>query len=104
MTQKEMIDDVVRVYFEGGDWQGYLKELVREVKNGEIQTRSADEHTARQLAIEALEKQIPYKPTDIGYAYTREKIGTCKCGNDILEHQKYCEECGQRLDWEEARA
>lgn len=39
MTQKEMIDDVVRVYFEGGDWQGYLKELVREVKNGEIQNK-----------------------------------------------------------------
>lgn len=48
MTQKEMIDDVVRVYFEGGDWQGYLKKLVREVKNGEIQTRSADEHTSKR--------------------------------------------------------
>ena len=39
MTRKEMIDDVVRVYFEGGDRQGYLKELVREVKNGEIQNK-----------------------------------------------------------------
>ena len=73
--------------------------------NKKYPARSADEHTARQLAIQALEKQIPYKPTDIGYEYTREKIGTCKCGNGaVLEHQKYCEECGQRLDWEEAGA
>ncbi len=36
MTRNELINDVVRVYFEGGNWQKYIKELVREVKLGEI--------------------------------------------------------------------
>jgi hypothetical protein len=48
MDRNELINDVVRVYFEGGNWQRYLKKLVREVKNGEIQTRSADEHTSKR--------------------------------------------------------
>ena len=36
MTRNELINDVVRVYFEGGNWQAYAKQLAREVKLGEI--------------------------------------------------------------------
>ena len=39
MTRDEMINEVVKEYFRGGDWQGYLKKLVREAKNGEIQNK-----------------------------------------------------------------
>lgn len=35
MTRNELINDVVRVYFEGGNWQARLKELAREVKKSE---------------------------------------------------------------------
>ena len=39
MSKGELINDVVRLYFEGGDWKTYLKQLVEEVHNGEIQDK-----------------------------------------------------------------
>jgi len=49
----------------------------------------------------SLEKQIAYKPQDIDKTYNMEKIGTCKCGNNsVLEYEKYCSNCGQRLYWD----
>lgn len=55
----------------------------------------------KELAIKALEKQIPKKPNDISKIYTGEKVGTCICGYDgVLEHEKHCHACGQKLDWE----
>lgn len=42
MTRNELINDVVRVYFEGGDWQGYAKELAKEVAKDEHNTSSPD--------------------------------------------------------------
>lgn len=42
MTRNELINDVVRVYFEGGNWQKYIKELVREENLNENNTYSAD--------------------------------------------------------------
>ena len=41
MTRNELINDVVRVYFEGGDWQAYAKQLAREVVKNEHNTSSA---------------------------------------------------------------
>ena len=35
MTRNELINDVVRVCFEGGDWQSYLKQLVKEMRKNE---------------------------------------------------------------------
>ena len=45
--------------------------------------------------INAIQKQIPYKPKDYsGYP------GQCKCGVVFLDKStKYCGNCGQRLDW-----
>ena len=51
--------------------------------------------SAVDLAVEALEKQIPTKV--LSEALT-DKCGSCM---EALTHQsKYCPWCGQRLDWE----
>ena len=53
--------------------------------------------------IKNLEKQIPCQLTDVSETCIGEKVGTCKCGNySVLEHQKHCIECGQKIDWEES--
>lgn len=59
-----------------------------------------DDNKHLLIAIEALEKQIAFKPEDIGEAYTGEKIGFCECGNGLLENERYCSNCGQKIDWE----
>ena len=62
-----------------------------------------DDYKANDMAIQALEKQIPKKPKKIeaeGYRYTY----TYRCpicggnffGTGIAE---YCYHCGQKLDW-----
>ena len=62
------------------------------------------------VAIKALEKQIPYKPQEY-----EDKYYACKCGNALLRKwEKYptklmpksrglicCLVCGQKLDWSE---
>ena len=59
-------------------------------------------------AIQALEKQIPYKPREY-----EDKYYSCKCGNVLLHKWKkyprelmdkkmglpYCLNCGQKIDW-----
>ena len=54
-----------------------------------------DYQTAFDMAIKALEKQIPKKPTlHEGWLY----CSVCK--KDILmEGYKFCPDCGQRIDW-----
>ena len=54
-------------------------------------------------AIEALEKQIPKKPSTDG-TYTVEDIMQCpSCNGFVLYHKgiSYCEKCGQAIDWTE---
>lgn len=61
------------------------------------------------LAINALNKQIPQKPDLEGDGYWDGKLvydtGICPlCGQDYeIEYHtpKYCENCGQALDWSE---
>lgn len=65
---------------------------------------------ARNLAIKALEKQIPKKPIfDYNLSDTLSKFH-CECGNIIkVNHDvgimddndapNYCSDCGQKLDW-----
>lgn len=61
-------------------------------------TRVLDEEIAvYDMAITALEKQIPYK-LEPCHPYE----GKCKCGAMFLDrHTDYCGNCGQKLDWEE---
>ena len=55
------------------------------------------------IAIEALEKQIPKEPlnredkSEISYGY-------CPCCSNIIDNWddiRFCGECGQAIDWEE---
>ena len=51
---------------------------------------------AYDIAIKALEKQVPKKPIDkLMY------IECPSCENVGIEDCNYCPECGQRLDWSE---
>ena len=58
--------------------------------------------TYAKLAIEALEKQIPKKPTMGKYGHT--ECACCGwvvetfCGD--LEQYPFCPNCGQAIDWE----
>lgn len=52
---------------------------------------------AKNIAVQALEKQIPKKPD-----FTEDKeFALCPCcnGKGLLNKQKYCDNCGQKLDW-----
>ena len=52
------------------------------------------------MAIKALEKQIPKKPD-----FTEDKeFALCPCcnGKGLFNKQKYCDNCGQKLDWSDA--
>jgi len=61
-----------------------------------IQTAADVDPWAAEIAVEAMRKQIPMKPTDEGWLY-------CPiCGKDILmERYKFCPGCGQAICWEE---
>ena len=83
--------------------------------NGGLEISGNAEKVARffeglDVSIEALEKQIPYKPQEY-----EDKYYACKCGNNLLlKWEKYhtklmpkskglprCLVCGQKLDWSE---
>ena len=59
---------------------------------------------AYDLAIEALEKQIPKKPTRARGKYGHTECACCGwvvesfCGD--LEQYPFCPNCGQAIDWE----
>lgn len=58
-----------------------------------------DDYRANEMAIKALEKQIPRKPD-----FTEDKeFALCPCcnGKGLFDKQKYCDNCGQKLDWSE---
>ena len=61
-----------------------------------IQTAADVDPWACKIAVEAMRKQIPQKPTNEGWLY-------CPiCGKDILmENYRFCPDCGQAIDWSE---
>ena len=62
------------------------------------------------IAISALEKQIPKKPTyeEIGNVYGALKRTCAKCGDvcliseDAKPFEHYCRYCGQKIDWSDS--
>lgn len=55
-----------------------------------------------EMAIEALNKQIPKKPTDIDEECGTFVCPSCEsmiCSIDDIEIHKHCLICGQKLDW-----
>jgi hypothetical protein len=64
-----------------------------------IEFTEEEKYEAYSMAIQALEKQIPKKPD-----FTEDKeFALCPCcnGKSLRDKQKYCENCGQKLDWSE---
>lgn len=56
---------------------------------------------AIDMAISALEKQIPKKPISLGEDIDRD-VGQCPNCKEIIdtyEDYKYCSDCGQAIDW-----
>jgi len=58
-----------------------------------------DSMTALQMAIEALEKQIPKKPIEPGPLLLFYKCPICK--NSVNDLARYCAVCGCKLNWSE---
>lgn len=62
-----------------------------------LQGTSKEHIESVKIAIQALEKQMPKKPD-----FTEDKeFALCPCcnGKGLLDKQKYCDNCGQKLDW-----
>lgn len=52
---------------------------------------------ARKAALEALEKQVAKKPIESEFT----PLICPDCEAKIILGQRYCENCGQKIDWEE---
>ena len=57
-----------------------------------------DEYKMAQVAINALEKQIPNKPMFNGMNWYR-CVNGCEIHKKQFEKDWYCPKCGQKLDW-----
>lgn len=87
----------------------------KEVKNNFVQNLAENAYInmcsveEMNIAIKALEKQIPKKPFEkevIGVSMTGYKHkGQCpKCSSTVLQYKgNYCPNCGQALDWSEVK-
>ena len=94
MTDKEIIKALKNYKYDRAI------DLIRRIKTEETHERCNDRHKAFDLAINALEKQIPEAPyleTPIG-AYDWYFCPNCN-HNDVEYKDKYCRRCGQALDW-----
>lgn len=77
------------------------EEAIKSLKNIiEYWTHKPTEIKAAELAISALEKQIPKKPKKILQAFEY-RFGDCpSCNKSSDMNYKHCQYCGQKLDWE----
>ena len=77
-----------------------------------IEARKKKHIALHNIAIKALEKQLPKRPRENGMSdglIKKTKYYTCQtCGNCLLtemmnerQNTNYCWDCGQRLDWSE---
>lgn len=71
------------------------EEAIQEIKDS-IEADDVWSHEALEMAIEALEKQIPKS------GYNEDKICVCPSCKRLLEgHEYYCWNCGQKIVFEE---
>lgn len=83
-----------------------IQEAIRILKM-EMLGDSEQMEYAKQIVIEALEKQIPKKPIEkevIGASMTGYKYkGQCpKCSSTVSQYTgNYCPNCGKKIDWSE---
>ena len=64
------------------------------LSNGILTCKSAE---ARDMAISALESQIPMKPK----MDNKNCICYCPVCDSEVDWKQYCEECGQKISWSE---
>lgn len=69
-----------------------------------------DDYIANEMAIEALEKQIPKKPIvkenqffDCITGYSCPTCGNLLIGRARKYEYSYCYDCGQKLEWSDAK-
>lgn len=66
-----------------------------------VSLQDTDEHLeAEQIAIEALEKQIPKTPKIFKDIYMQPDYLCPVCDADVDTEWDYCAGCGQALNWE----
>lgn len=115
---KAMKRKTIDVYVGGGEtpeWcplkskemtpQEAIKKLeVYSSTNGSGQCTSDEHQAAKEVAKEALRKQIPKKPfeRDLWELGTATGYGCSTCGYEfpVGYTGKYCKECGQKIGWE----
>lgn len=79
------------------------EEAIKQLSNVTIYHQGKCTREALDMAIEALEKQIPKKPRE-----TRCALMCSNCGHKITEKgckklgRLYCKKCGQAIDWGES--
>ena len=82
----------------------------RDCANCDIVQDVEDLNNAYDVAINALKKQIPKKPTPIDYEKYMDTVknalflkGAYWCPNckHVVKCGTYCSDCGQKLDWNE---
>ena len=87
-----------------------LLEYIRETGNGEAPYVGCAQNIAIEMAINALEKQIPKRPTPIDYEKYMDTVKNalflkgaywCPNCNHVVKCGTYCSDCGQKLDWGE---
>ena len=79
-------------------------------ESGYITLNYLKRNEALKMAINALEKQIPKKPTLIDYEKYMDTVKNalflkgaywCPNCNHVVKCGTYCSDCGQKLDWNE---
>ncbi len=103
MNKQEAIQELIAFY---GYYAGEIKEEC-DIAISAIERQLELENlgfTYKSL-IEAREKQIPKKPLEqryVNYEIENELIGhcpSCQLRWDVAYWQRYCSNCGQKLDW-----
>lgn len=98
------------------DWKKYLEsevsgmtneEAIKTIKHGCIY-RDARGGAALEIAVDALEKQIPKKPLHESLAdrlcpICQSYIPFDTLNDNVEEAPKFCPHCGQKLDWSDTR-
>ena len=75
-------------------------DLIRRIRTEETHEREIDRHKALDLAISALEKQIPKRPIKRTFVIGCKEVKPINCCPTCKEpNNDDCCDCGQRIDW-----
>ena len=56
-----------------------------------------EDYSLCDIAISALEKQVPKKPLKFFVNQSGDLVKQCICGQFVSNHASYCENCGQMI-------